>query len=149
LVATAGSLQDRLGAVLFQLPPNFKKDLPRLRDFLPLASGCRVAFEFRHPSWFDDDALALLREHRAALCLADAGDELEVPFVATADWGYLRLRRPDYDDAALAGWAGRIRGQAWQDVFVFFKHEDAAAGPRMAARLAEFLAEGAARGGAA
>ena len=90
-VEAAGALKVRLGPVLFQLPPNFGKDVPRLRAFLALLPPkCRVAFEFRHASWFADDVFALLRDHGAALCCADADDELEVPFVSTADWGYLR-----------------------------------------------------------
>jgi uncharacterized protein YecE (DUF72 family) len=138
----AGTLKERLGPLLFQLPPNFKKDVPRLRAFLALLTpGCRVAVEFRHPSWFDDEVFGLLREHQTALCIADAEDDLEIPFVATADWGYLRLRRPDYDDVALKAWAKRIQAQAWQDCFVFFKHEDEGKGPLMAARLLELLAK--------
>jgi uncharacterized protein YecE (DUF72 family) len=82
---------------------------------------------------------ALLRAHGAGLCVADADDDLSVPFESTADWGYLRLRRPDYDDAALAVWAARIRAQRWSEAYVFFKHEDAGAGPRMAQRLMELL----------
>ncbi|MBO0699597.1 MAG: DUF72 domain-containing protein, partial [Zavarzinella sp.] len=97
----------------------------------------RVALEFRHPSWFDEEVFGLLRKHRAALCIADAGDDLAVPFVATADWGYLRLRRDDYGDRALKSWAKRIRGEGWRDSFVFFKHEDEGNAPRLAARLGE------------
>jgi uncharacterized protein YecE (DUF72 family) len=142
LVASAAVLKDRLGPLLFQLPPNFAKDVPRLRDFLALVpKGTRVAFEFRHASWFDDEVFGLLRARNAALCVADADDDLEVPFVATADWGYLRLRRPDYDSATLALWAKRMQSQNWQDAFVFFKHEDAGTGPRFAASLLELLAE--------
>jgi uncharacterized protein YecE (DUF72 family) len=136
----AVTLGDRLGPVLFQLPPNFKKDIPRLRALLGLLTpGVRATMEFRHPSWFDDDILGLLREYKVGLCVADAEDDLEVPFAATADWGYLRLRRPDYDDAALEAWADRLTAQPWRDAFVFFKHEDAGTGPRFAARLLELL----------
>ena len=143
LLEVAGTLKERLGPLLFQLPPNFKKDVPRLRAFLALLTpGCRAALEFRHASWFDEEVFGLLREHRAALCVADAEDDLEVPFVATADWGYLRLRRPDYDDAALAAWAARMRAQAWRDCFVFFKHEDTGTGPQMASCLLDALAAG-------
>jgi uncharacterized protein YecE (DUF72 family) len=143
LVETAGVLGTRLGPILFQLPPNFQKDLSRLRDFLrQLPQRTRVAFEFRHATWFDDEVFGLLRDHGAALCVADAEDDLEVPFVATADWVYLRLRRVEYSDAALASWADRIRGQQWQDAFVFFKHEDAGTGPQLATRLLEVLADG-------
>jgi uncharacterized protein YecE (DUF72 family) len=139
LLDVTGTLKKRLGPLLFQLPPNFKKDVPRLRAFLALLKlGCRAALEFRHPSWFDEEVFGLLREHRAALCVADAED-LEVPFVATADWGYLRLRRPDYDRKTLKMWAARIEAQPWRDCFVFFKHEDAGKGPQLASRLLELL----------
>ena len=145
LFDAAVTLKERLGPVLFQLPPNFKKDVPRLRAFLALVpAGRRAAVEFRHASWFDDEVFALLGDHQTAMCVADAGDDLEVPFVSTGDFGYLRLRRPDYDDTALAARAGQIRSQGWRDCFVFFKHEDAGAGPRMASRLLELLAEAAA-----
>ncbi|MDB5306141.1 MAG: hypothetical protein JWO38_343 [Gemmataceae bacterium] len=144
LLAAAGTLKERLGPLLFQLPPNFKKDVPVLRAFLALLPpGCRAAFEFRHASWFDAEVGAVLRDHQTALCVADADDDLAVPFAATANWGYLRLRRPDYDDAALRAWADRMRAQDWRDCFVFFKHEDAGSGPRMAARLLEVIAESA------
>jgi uncharacterized protein YecE (DUF72 family) len=140
LLERAGALKERLGPLLFQLPPNFKKDVLRLRAFLALLTpGRRAALEFRHASWFDDEVFTLLRDHQAALCVADAEDDLEVPFVATADWGYLRLRRPDYDDAALTTWVARMEAQAWRDCFVFFKHEDAGKGPQMASRLLEVL----------
>jgi uncharacterized protein YecE (DUF72 family) len=141
LLDAAGTLKERLGALLFQLPPHFKKDVPRLRAFLALLTpGYRAAMEFRHPSWFDDQVFELLRDHQTALCVADAAGGLEVPFVATADWGYLRLRRPGYDDAALTAWAARMEGQAWRDCFVFFKHEDAGKGPQLASRLLDVLA---------
>jgi uncharacterized protein YecE (DUF72 family) len=136
----AGTLKERLGPLLLQLPPNFKKDVPRLREFLTLLTpGYRTAMEFRHPSWFDDEVFGVLRDHQTALCVADADDDLEVPFVATADWGYLRLRRADYDDAALTAWAARMKAHGWRDCFVFFKHEDAGKGPQMASRLLNVL----------
>ena len=141
LADAAGTLGRRLGPILFQLPPNFRKDAPLLRDFLAeLPRGCRAALEFRHESWFTDEVFALLRDHDAALCVADADDGPEVPLVATAAWGYLRLRRADYPDDALNLWAGRIRAQGWGECFAFFKHEDAGTGPRFAARLRELLA---------
>jgi uncharacterized protein YecE (DUF72 family) len=141
---TAAALGPALGAVLFQLPPNLKLDLPRLQDFLTLLpTGTRAAFEFRHPSWFHDDVYGLLRAHDAALVAADHDPEesdLPVPFVPTAAWGYLRLRRVAYDAAALTGWRDRIRGAGWQDAYVFFKHEDGATGPRLAAEFLEVAA---------
>src|SRR5262245_56057918 len=130
---TASTLGDRLGPTLIQLPPNLKKDLPRLESFLSvLPEGPRVAFEFRHASWFEDDVFAALRAKGAALCIAE-DEELATPLVATAGWGYLRLRRQDYDDAAVAAWAERVRAQTWTEAYVFFKHEDAGPGPRLAA----------------
>lgn len=141
LLEVTETLGPRLGALLFQLPPNLKKDAERLRTFLALLpQSRRAAFEFRHASWFDDEIYALLRAHRAALCIADAEGDLEVPLVATADWGYLRLRRPDYGDAALRSWARQVRQQDWQDAFVFFKHEDAGKAPQLARRLLELAA---------
>jgi uncharacterized protein YecE (DUF72 family) len=138
LLEAAETLKDRLGPLLFQLPPNMKKDAPRLREFLALLpSRRRAAFEFRHASWFDEEVFGLLRRHGAALCIADADDDLEVPFTATADWGYLRLRRPDYGDAEIKAWAKRVRKQDWRDAFVFFKHEDEGKGPQMAKRFLE------------
>jgi uncharacterized protein YecE (DUF72 family) len=141
LIEVASALKERLGPLLFQLPPNFKKDLPRLRDFLNLLpEHCRAALEFRHKSWFDEEVYQLLRYHNAALCIAEAVDELEVPFVATGNWGYLRLRRPDYGEAELSRWADLLRAQDWSDVFVFFKHETLGKGPQMAKRFLELAA---------
>jgi uncharacterized protein YecE (DUF72 family) len=138
LLKVAGALKERLGPLLFQLPPNMKKDAPRLREFLALLPPeRRAAFEFRHPSWFDDEVFGLLRDRQAALCIAEAEDDLEVPFVATADWGYLRLRMPDYGDAELKTWLKRVREQDWRDAFVFFKHEDEGKGPALAKRFLE------------
>jgi uncharacterized protein YecE (DUF72 family) len=141
LLEVTGALKERLGPLLFQLPPNLKKDVPRLREFLALLPSHRpAALEFRHQSWFDEEVFGLLRDHQAALCIAEAEDDLVIPFVATADWGYLRLRRPDYDDAALNTWVKRVREQAWRDAFVFFKHEDEGKGPQLAKRFLELAA---------
>ena len=138
LLDVAGVLRERLGPLLFQLPPDLKKDLPRLRGFLLLLPArFRVAFEFRHASWFDEEVFALLRKHGAALCIAEADNDLQVPFVATADWGYLRLRRQDYGVAALKNWLKLVRGEGWQDAFVYFKHEEKATGPLLAKRFLE------------
>ncbi|MDQ2970533.1 MAG: DUF72 domain-containing protein [Acidobacteriota bacterium] len=131
----ASTLGDRLGPVLFQLPPNLKKDLPRLSSFLPsIPAGSRAAFEFRHASWFDDEVYAALTAAGAALCIAE-DEDLATPLVATTGWGYLRLRRKDYGPESLSEWAARIRGQAWTEAFVYFKHEDEARGPRFAEGL--------------
>ncbi|BCS55237.1 DUF72 domain-containing protein [Geobacter sp. SVR] len=138
LLEAVGSLKQRLGALLFQLPPGLRRDLPLLREFLaPLPRGQRVAFEFRHQSWFGDELFGLLRDHGAGLCIAEAEGTLEVPLVATADWGYLRLRRSDYGEAEQRRWVEWIRQQAWEDVFVFFKHEDGGNAPRLAKQFLE------------
>ncbi len=138
----AAELGEALGPLLWQLPPSFRKDLPRLRDFLALLPrGGRSAFEFRHASWESDDVLAALSDAGAALCIAD-DEERSTPPVATAGFGYLRLRRPDYDEAALARWAEAVRGQPWSDAFVFFKHEDEARGPELALRFAALARAG-------
>jgi uncharacterized protein YecE (DUF72 family) len=139
---TAAVLGPKLGPVLFQLPPYMKKDVPRLRAFLDLLPPQpRAAFEFRHQTWFDPEVYEALRERQAALCQADADDEgwsaADLP--ATADWGYLRLRRTDYEEKDLQAWAERVRGQAWERAFVFFKHEDEARGPALASRFATLL----------
>lgn len=143
LAQCARELGDQLGPILFQLPPNLKKDVDRLRAFLQVVpEGIRAAFEFRHASWHEDDVLDALREHGAALVIADT-DDLTAPRVATACWGYLRLRRVEYTDDEVRDWAEWTLAQEWDDAFAFFKHEDAATGPRLAARFAE-LCEGAA-----
>jgi uncharacterized protein YecE (DUF72 family) len=131
----AAVLGDRLGPALFQLPPNLKKDLPRLDAFLEaLPPDRRAAFEFRHESWFADDVFDALRRRGAALCIAE-DEDLATPLVATAGWGYLRLRRQDYDDEAVYGWARKVQQQAWTETYVFFKHEDAGSGPRLASQF--------------
>jgi uncharacterized protein YecE (DUF72 family) len=138
---TAGLLRARLGPLLFQLPPNFKKDASRLGDLLvQLPPDRRAAFEFRHPSWFDDDVYARLRGRNAALCIADT-EEGSTPAIATADWGYLRLRAVDYTDAQLADWVATMRriGSGWSDAFVFFKHEERGTGPALAKRFEALL----------
>jgi uncharacterized protein YecE (DUF72 family) len=135
----ATTLGDRLGPALFQLPPYLKKDLPRLTDFLALLPpASRSAFEFRHESWFDDEVFSALEAKGAALCIAE-DEDLATPLRATAGWGYLRLRRQDYDEKALADWAKRIAGQRWNETYVFFKHEDGGTGPKLAARLLELV----------
>lgn len=139
LYRVSDSLGAARGPILFGLPPNMKLDLDRLRAFLDLVPvGARTAIEFRHESWHDDAVFEALRERGVALCIAQT-DEEETPFVATAGWGYLRLRREAYDPAELAEWRARIAAQKWDDAFVYFKHEDAGVGPRLAR---EFLSLG-------
>jgi uncharacterized protein YecE (DUF72 family) len=131
--ATATALDPRLGPSLFQLPPFLKKDIESLKAFLALVpAGRRVALEFRHASWFDEEVYASLRSANAALCAADTDEEPLTEIQSTSDWGYLRLRRTDYDETAIAAWADRVRAQSWSDAFVFFKHEDEGRGPAYA-----------------
>ena len=138
LLDTVQVLGDKLGPLLFQLPPNFKRDDEALRGFLELLPPrCRAAFEFRHDSWFDDAVYKLLAGHgSAALVASDRAGAGEPPVVATAGFGYLRLRRGDYGQADLERWAARLGDQPWREAFVFFKHEETAGGPELADRFA-------------
>ncbi|MGB5303383.1 MAG: DUF72 domain-containing protein [Gemmatimonadota bacterium] len=141
LLRSVGLLGDKLGAVLFQLPPNMKQDLERLDAFLAgLGDSGRTVFEFRHASWLDEATCDCLRTHGAALCTADT-DEQDGEIVETAEWGYLRLRKTEYGETALAEWAARVTDSGWERAFVFFKHEDDATGPIAAQRFAELSAE--------
>jgi uncharacterized protein YecE (DUF72 family) len=121
----ASALGEKLGPVLFQLPPFARKDAALLADFLAaLPAGLRPAFEFRNASWYDDEIYALLSARGAALCGGDAEDgERSPPFVATTDFGYLRLRAPSYDAAGLRRWSERILGERWESAYVYLKHE--------------------------
>jgi uncharacterized protein YecE (DUF72 family) len=131
----AAELGATLGPVLFQVPPSMRKDLPRLRDFLALLprSG-RAVFSLPNASWRDGEVMRALADAGAALCVTDT-DEETMPLLATAGFGYLRLRRSSYDDEALLAWAERIRTQPWREAFVYFKHEDEARGPAFALRM--------------
>ncbi|MBS0366946.1 MAG: DUF72 domain-containing protein [Proteobacteria bacterium] len=134
---TAATLGPRLGALLFQLPPWLRKDLPALEAFADtLPVGTRAAFEFRHASWMDADVFALLRARNLALCVADS-EKFSAPVEITADYGYFRLRDEGYTDADLARWANTIRREAHacRDVYVYFKHEEAGVGPQFARTL--------------
>jgi uncharacterized protein YecE (DUF72 family) len=137
-VQTATALADRAGVILYQLPPNFKRDDERLGEFVSrLPNPGRSAFEFRHSTWFDDDVYSILRARNCALCIAETDDGDDPPPVETADWTYIRLRKTEYSDRALRGWATRLRDSAWGQAYVFFKHEDAGIGPALAARFLE------------
>lgn len=142
----ARTLGPKLGPLLFQLPPSMRKDVGRLADFLALLPrDLAIALEFRHPSWFSDDVLDRLRVHGAALCIADT-EQGTTPAVQTAHFGYLRLRAVDYSDADLRRWVEIIArlGAAWREAFVFFKHEAAATGPKLAERLSALVGAAAA-----
>jgi uncharacterized protein YecE (DUF72 family) len=121
------ALGDKLGPVLFQLPPNLKKDLPRLTAFLEmLPANHNAAFEFRNDTWFSDDVYDLLKGKQASLCLSEREDNAPPPLVETATWGYVRLRLETYSDEDLAAWAKRLNATGWQQVFVYFMHEPTA-----------------------
>jgi uncharacterized protein YecE (DUF72 family) len=141
LLETAAALGDHLGPILFQLPPNMKKDLSRLEAFLHnLPAGTRGAWEFRHPTWLEDDVLELLSRKNQALCIADTDDMPVSHIDKTADWGYLRLRRVNYSSENLSEWLQRVREQNWQETFLFFKHEDEGTGPRLAGEFLKLAA---------
>jgi uncharacterized protein YecE (DUF72 family) len=122
----------KLGPLLFQLPPNFAADLTRLADLLaaPTLKGHKVAFEFRHASWFTEGTYAILRSHNAALCIAES-DDLATPEVHTANFFCYRLRRDGgYKPAELKAFASRFTALAKQgETFAYFKHEDEPIGP--------------------
>jgi len=148
LLDTSRLLGECLGVVLFQLPPNMKKDSGRLKLFLELLpSDARAAFEFRHETWFDDETFDLLREKDRALVVSDTDDKPLSEIISTAGWGYLRLRRTAYDENDLADWVKRVEDQKWKDAFVFFKHEDEGIGPKLAARFLELSEPPAVAGG--
>ena len=135
LLETTLVLGDRLGAILFQLPPNFKKDIARLVAFLDtLPKDLRAAFEFRNDTWFDDEVYEALRTHGAALVTVDH-NEKDGEILSGGAWGYVRLRKDSYGDKKIAVWAKKVGGEKWDDAFVFFKHEDAGQGPKMAKKF--------------
>jgi uncharacterized protein YecE (DUF72 family) len=130
LFENLSALGDRLGAILVQLPPNLPKDVERLEKFLAaVPDGIAAAFEFRNPSWHAPEVLDRLRERDFALAAVDAEEFPDPPLVPTASWGYLRLRRLDYDESGLRSWADRIAATGWKRAFLFFKHEDEGRGP--------------------
>src|SRR5579863_9382149 len=141
-VRIAGALADRLGPVLFQLPPDLPCDDALLGDFLSELDGrVRGAFEFRNRSWFNDRVFEILRNNKAALCIAES-EKLASPIESTAPHVYLRLRKETYDDAELEVWAARIRALARDadEIYIFFKHESAA--PDLASRLTAMVKSG-------
>ena len=140
-IDTAATLGPKLGALLFQLPPNFKQDLAVLDAFLEsFPSGTVAAFEFRHGSWLNDEVYRRLAARNLALCVADS-ETMATPVQITADYAYFRLRDEGYTPADIARWAQTIRDStgACKDVFVYFKHEEAGKGPQFARLLLEAL----------
>ena len=124
LLKNTATLGEKMGPILFQLPPNLRKDVPRLQNFLSyLPENRRYTFEFRHESWFDEDVFSVLRDRDIAMCISESG-ELTCPVVCTATWGYLRLHKLDYSPDALAEWSKRVASQNWNDAYVYFKHDE-------------------------
>ena len=143
----AGTLGDKLGALLFQLPPSAKKDLPLFEAFLDeLPPKAPAAFEFRHPSWLDDEVFERLARRNLALCVADS-EKLSTPVRVTADYAYFRLRDEGYTPDGIARWADVIAREAasCREVFVYFKHEEQGKGPELARLLMDRLGPSAAR----
>jgi uncharacterized protein YecE (DUF72 family) len=137
LYKNLAALGAKRGPVLFQLPPNLKKDLPRLVEFLALLpAGHRGAFEFRNDTWFADDVYDALKAAGAALVLSEREDNAPPPLVATAPWGYVRLRLESYSDADLQQWAEKLAATPWDETFVYFMHEPTA--PAYAATLMRY-----------
>ena len=136
---TATALGGKLGVLLFQLPPAFKRDDAVLDAFLDtIPEGTRAAFEFRHVSWFDDAVFDNLRRRNLALCIADS-EKLSTPVTATADYSYFRLRDEGYQPADIERWARTIREQGPGDAHVYFKHEEQGKGPEFARMLMALL----------
>ena len=141
-VTAAAELGPRMGALLFQLPPNFKKDLGVLSEFLTLLPPqANAAFEFRNDSWLSEDVYECLRARQVALCIADS-EKRETPVITTADFAYLRLRDEGYGPADIERWADVARDLSTRcaDVFVYFKHEDEGKGAAFGQMMLERLA---------
>ena len=137
----AGTLGDKLGALLFQLPPNAKKDLPLLDAFLAeLPPKVCAAFEFRHQSWLDDEVFGRLAARNLAVCVADS-EKMSIPVRVTADYAYFRLRDEGYTPHDIKRWGETIAKEtvACKEVFVYFKHEDEGKGPEFANVLKKAL----------
>jgi uncharacterized protein YecE (DUF72 family) len=134
LYRVLAALGAKRGPVLFQLPPNLKKDLPRLTAFLNvLPQGHDAAFEFRNDTWFAEDVYDALRAAGASLCFSEREDNAPPPLVETAPWGYVRLRLETYSDDDLRQWARRLEATSWREIFVYFMHEPTA--PEYARKL--------------
>src|SRR5690348_11934004 len=137
LLRALEDLSPCLGSLLVQLPPHARCDEAALAGFLTLVpEGTRVAFEFRNETWHVPAVFELLESRNAALVQSESDEKFE-PLPWTADWAYLRLRRVDYSAQDLERWLERINASGVTEAQVFFKHEDAATGPKLAAQLLE------------
>jgi len=133
-------LGGKLGPVLFQFPESFHLNAPTLAAFLPLIPGATAcAFDFRSPSWINEEILDLLRKKGCGWCIEDTDENPVQEVISTTRWGYLRLRRSDYTDVDLSQWVETILSQQWEKAFVFFKHEDEAKGAETAMRFQQLV----------
>ena len=142
-MTAAAELGPQMAALLFQLPPNFKKDAGLLKEFLALLPPkTPAAFEFRNASWLDDEVYDALRARNIALCIADS-ESRETPIVSTADYAYLRLRDEGYGDADIAKWTetAKTLSETAKDVFVYFKHEDEGKGAAFGLQMMNLLGQ--------
>jgi uncharacterized protein YecE (DUF72 family) len=140
LLRVVAALGPSLGCLLFQLPPNLRADLERLEAFLALLpEGTRAAFEFRHPSWREAGVADHLSRRGLALAEVDSDESPVPPLDAEPGWGYLRLRRTRYEPAELSAWRTRLEASSWAEAFVFFKHEEAGEGPKLAEKFSALL----------
>jgi uncharacterized protein YecE (DUF72 family) len=139
LLKNTSTLGNRLGPILFQLPPNLKKDVNRFRGFLGLLpEDRRYVFEFRHESWFDEEVFSAMRDRDIAMCISEQ-DDFRCPVVCTSTWGYLRLHKLDYDATALTDWAKCVTSQSWSEAYVFFKHDESESGGSGPPAVATFI----------
>jgi uncharacterized protein YecE (DUF72 family) len=136
LIDNLKALGEKLGAILFQFPPYFKKNIDRFSNYLKiLPDNLPAVFEFRDDSWYDAEIAGLLRERNFIFCFSDMDEKEKPEIISTAGWGYLRLRREKYTERDLASWAAAIKARDWEKVFVFFKHEDGGTGPKLAEKF--------------
>jgi uncharacterized protein YecE (DUF72 family) len=142
-ILAASELGPQMAALLFQLPPHFKKDLGVLNEFLALLPPkTTAAFEFRNASWLADDVFDALHARNIALCIADS-ESRDTPIVSTADYAYLRLRDEGYGDAEISQWTDTAQtlGETAKDVFVYFKHEDEGKGAMFGLQMMKNLGQ--------
>lgn len=133
-------MEKNLGVVLFQFPKFIKQNMEKLEGLLSLIPGTmKSAFEFKSNTWFTEEVYNLLRNRNSALTISETDDENNPELIQTADWGYLRLRRTDYDTNLLKDWSEKIHKQNWNETYIFFKHEDEALGPKYAMEFNKYI----------
>jgi uncharacterized protein YecE (DUF72 family) len=141
-INTSLTLKHQLGVLLFQLPPYSRKDIEKLQTFVDvIPENIKAAFEFRNNSWLDVEVYDCLKKRNFALCISDTDEKPLDEIIKTADWTYLRLRRLNYDDGMLKEWRNKIASGKWEDIYVFFKHEDEGKGPEFAKRFMDITGE--------